>query len=74
MSFGFGITDFVAMVKLTNKTREQFPGAPLKHQSIKELISPSVHSSAINNLQKSPESFYPTEEHKCCPSASQRIG
>ena len=34
MSFGFGIGDFLAVIKLANKVRKDFVGAPKQFQEI----------------------------------------
>jgi hypothetical protein len=34
MSFGFGITDFVTLLQLANKTRERFVDAPAQFKAI----------------------------------------
>lgn len=48
MSFGFGVGDFLAVLKLANGLRKDFVAAPTQLRSIHTEFVPSYHSRALN--------------------------
>lgn len=42
MSFGFGVSDFLAVIKLTSEVRKEFAGAPSQFHEISAELVPGM--------------------------------
>lgn len=66
MSFGFGVSDFLAVIKLTSEVRKEFAGAPSQFHEISAELVPGMLGTDDEKALNCPEDQKPRDHTSRC--------